>query len=91
MDACFDKDILGHYFPTELVSVWLFKDASGKNDMSPKNIKNDENAACQCGIRLSTRLNQILALLGYKCLHEVTKKPDMFCFADRNFLYSPAG
>lgn len=43
MDACFDKDILGHYFPTELISVWLFKEASRKNDTSPENIKNDEN------------------------------------------------
>lgn len=46
MEVCFDKDTLGHYFPTELVSVWLLKEASRKNDTSLKTTKNDENAAC---------------------------------------------
>lgn len=78
MEVCFDKDTLGHYFPTELVRLRLFKELSRKNDMSPKKTINDENAACKCGTRLDTRPDQMLALLGYKRLREVTKKSEMF-------------
>lgn len=32
MEVCFDKDTLGHYFPTQLVRPWLFEETSRKND-----------------------------------------------------------
>lgn len=78
MEVCFDKDTLGHYFPTELVRLQLLEEASRKNDTSLKKTKNDENAVCKCGARHSTRPNQMLALSGYKCLREVTEKSEMF-------------
>lgn len=36
MEVCFDRDTLGHYFPTELVRLQLFEGASRKNDTSVK-------------------------------------------------------
>lgn len=62
MEVCFDKDTLGHYFPTELVK--LFEEASRKNDKSPK--KNVKCWKCCFRTRLSTHPDQTLGLSGYK-------------------------
>lgn len=39
MEVCFDKDTLGHFFPTALARVRLFRDASRKPDMLLKTEK----------------------------------------------------
>lgn len=79
MEVCFDKDTLGHYFPTELVGLRLFEEASRKNDTSvKKKPDNNENAVCKCAPRLGTRPDQVRALSGCICEHETTKISEMF-------------
>lgn len=41
MEVCFDKDTLGHFFPTELATVWPFRETKGKPDI-PLNTPKDE-------------------------------------------------
>lgn len=68
MEVCFDKDTLGHYFPTELVRLRLFEEAPRKSDTSvKKKPENKENAARKCAPRLGTRPDQERALSGCNC------------------------